>query len=1009
MSRRKKSYRAIEGFQLWENASFLTKRALASDPRTSQELLLQLSKDQDATIRTIVADNKSTPVDVLINLSQDYILAVRRSIAGNPNTPIDVLDQLSKDHEPGVRSMVASNSNTSPETLIRLSMDGWHATRQNVCGNRNTPPGILNNLSRDPDHHVRKIIAANEHPNLSPDILDRLAEDPSHLVRKSVLLNSNIKPETLIKLAVKPGEYGKDISETAYYKLDRYMSRVDPEERRRIEELIEMAKLGLISYSNDLNLDDLNLDESLIYEGFKMWDYNSDEDPYYKDIPVKQLESLMLNGDFRIRQMVAEHPNTTSEILSKLTRDPESLVRFEVAQNEITDPKDLILLSKDESPDVREGVAANEMTPIEALIELSKDPIGVVRMRVSRNNKVTDDILSSMMEREESDTYVKREIAGRSKSFNVLNKLVKDPEPLIRIKVSKNMWLARYPDIIDQLIKDPDSMVRERLVANPVLPIEAIIKLTKDKDTIVNNHAKRKLEEYLGSVNPEEIKRVEDLISMQDLGISPSLGLDDIDLSSLDLGESNRAYNNFQLWESEERRWLDSKEDEQEWLKSGYNNISSELLAKGSRSSDEEIRQIVAEHPNTPIEILSKLSEDQDELVRSYVGSNKNTDPNTLFLLSIDESDMVRMNVAGNPNVPIKALEELSKDDDEEIRIEVANNPSVTEDILLLMLNKGKYSRYVTMAIAGRVESYDALKKFVKYNDSDIRIKAALNPHLSKYPDLVDELIKDDPLVTESLLDNPNLPIEYVIILTKATSYYTPRKAKAKLSEYLKNVDPAEQKRVEDLINIQDLGIRPEYSDLDLDSLDLGESYQAHSSFQLWEARKREEKRLTTTLGKFLDWYLGEEWEDDWRTVKDFIWVNGKEMEGNDAMAYHIKFVRNRDLKINLLAIKQGFETHTYFDFEGEKFMTFDYPEDEAPKQNLSDEEVKKKIDELDKRVFALDFLISWLEEDPIMKMTSKKEIVEYFWESIENGVSLDDINPDGFKKWLLYRGMNLN
>jgi hypothetical protein len=78
--------------------------------------------------------------------------------------------------------------------------------------------------------------------------------------------------------------------------------------------------------------------------------------------------------------------------------------------------------------------------------------------------------------------------------------------------------------------------------------------------------------------------------------------------------------------------------------------------------------------------------------------------------------------------------------------------------------------------------------------------------------------------------------------------------------------------------------------------------------------------------------------------------------------------------------------------------MGFDFPFEEDP--NTPDAE---------EAVFHLNFLISWLEEDSIMKFAKKEDIANYFWSSIWSGVAIDDITPDGFKKWYLHKDINLN
>jgi len=87
----------------------------AENPSTPPEILSQLSKDEDATVRRFVAMNSSTPPEILSQLSKDEDASVRWYVAGNPSTPPEILSQLSKDKDTGIRCNVAKNPSTPPE------------------------------------------------------------------------------------------------------------------------------------------------------------------------------------------------------------------------------------------------------------------------------------------------------------------------------------------------------------------------------------------------------------------------------------------------------------------------------------------------------------------------------------------------------------------------------------------------------------------------------------------------------------------------------------------------------------------------------------------------------------------------------------------------------------------------------------------------------------------------------------------------------------------------------
>lgn len=93
------------------------------DSNIPPETLRAWAKDDNEELREAVAQNPNTPVDVLVELSVDPYWGVRYDVASNPNTPIEVLRVLAKDDSDvgnggfDVREAVAANPNTPPEIL----------------------------------------------------------------------------------------------------------------------------------------------------------------------------------------------------------------------------------------------------------------------------------------------------------------------------------------------------------------------------------------------------------------------------------------------------------------------------------------------------------------------------------------------------------------------------------------------------------------------------------------------------------------------------------------------------------------------------------------------------------------------------------------------------------------------------------------------------------------------------------------------------------------------------
>lgn len=56
-----------------------SKLKIASDVNTSEEVLVELAKDNSYEVRTAVADNKSTPEETLYELLEDDFIEVREA------------------------------------------------------------------------------------------------------------------------------------------------------------------------------------------------------------------------------------------------------------------------------------------------------------------------------------------------------------------------------------------------------------------------------------------------------------------------------------------------------------------------------------------------------------------------------------------------------------------------------------------------------------------------------------------------------------------------------------------------------------------------------------------------------------------------------------------------------------------------------------------------------------------------------------------------------------------
>ncbi len=137
-------------------------------------------------------------------------IPVRLALARDRAQPPDLLMRLASDRERDIRLAVAGNPATPPLALERLATSRYDAIRLRVARNRNTPAKTLSGLARGwsaeitravlrnpvaPAELIEKYAAGAAWRVRSPEALVRLAEDPSVQVRRSLWRNRHLPVE----------------------------------------------------------------------------------------------------------------------------------------------------------------------------------------------------------------------------------------------------------------------------------------------------------------------------------------------------------------------------------------------------------------------------------------------------------------------------------------------------------------------------------------------------------------------------------------------------------------------------------------------------------------------------------------------------------------------------------------------------------------------------------------------------------------------------------------------
>ena len=168
---------------------------IAGWEETSEDALIQLTRDNEDYVRTTAASNPNTPSAALIRLSKSLQPSLREAVASNPSTPLIALQCLAYDLDVNVRIAIGSNGSTpigaleeiiathedasahwakrglvyrqlqggdmSDAELASQLDDGDWATRIELSTNTKTPADILDRLSKDRDPRIRYGVAQN--------------------------------------------------------------------------------------------------------------------------------------------------------------------------------------------------------------------------------------------------------------------------------------------------------------------------------------------------------------------------------------------------------------------------------------------------------------------------------------------------------------------------------------------------------------------------------------------------------------------------------------------------------------------------------------------------------------------------------------------------------------------------------------------------------------------------------------------------------------------------------
>jgi len=491
--------------------------SLARDSK-NKEVLKILSQTRSIPLKIILASNPYSSEDVLLHLAKSQNKAINLKIAANPNITDQLIAKILLktidknrafqklgiepiNNQADIMLILTRNPNTQPNTLKLLILNQYNNHSILLAGalNPNTPKEILNVLSKEMDPFIIDNISKN--PNTTtitlwnivknskdPFLYDNISKHPN--ASNDLLKYIFIKYPHAFRLQniIKHPNASKEL-QNMILSIDNFAAWAIAKEKATPVHI-----LNTIASTHNKS--------SLMAKRALSTNYN---------ISPKTLSILAKNSNKSvILKNIAKHPNTPPKTLFYLAQSPDEMIREEVAKNPNTPIIALTtILAFDLNSFVRVDVAKNPHTPIFTLKKLADDSSILVKLALLDNPKLPLSLLIYLKNNNKYfkgmithlptspvDIWDKQRKLKRSRDINtpakILFKLAQVPEINVRSEVAKNLGT---PIIVLTTILafDPNPIVRANVVLNPNTPSSTLLKLANDPSDLVKNYVLNKI------------------------------------------------------------------------------------------------------------------------------------------------------------------------------------------------------------------------------------------------------------------------------------------------------------------------------------------------------------------------------------------------------------------------------------------------------------------------------------------------------------------------------------
>jgi hypothetical protein len=538
------------------------RQAVAWSPSTPESILEKLKDDDDDDVIAAATIERQLPLDWRFLSGWDKAQRLAQE-----TVDLAILEILVQSRDSDVRRAVALHPAT-PESLISVLRDDDSASVQSGIRERDLPESWK---SLDDDERV-SALRADDVPEI---VLDFLARSNSWKIRRAVAKNQSTPAAILQELS---GDDDSDVSSAAKKALKQ---KCLPEDWQKLDdsELIERLKTST-------------------------------------DVSAEILRALSGSDDWAVRQAVAWHDNTPSDVVEALARDDNSDVSQATRERFL--PQAWRFMSQDETV---EALKSDDVS-LDIVEHLASSEKWKLRQAVAWRPSTPESILEKLKEDNDDDV---KEAATIERQLPLDWRFLKGWEKVERL-AKESVDLA----VLEILVQSRDSIVRRAVALHPATPERLISVLREDQDESVQSGIReRELPDSWKSLDEEEkvsalkadgvpeavleiLSRLHSWTIRQAVALSPGTPQAILDRLSkdddTDVQSAVRERNLPNDWKQ-----LDADEKVE---KLDEDTVDIEILEILSRSGSWSIRQAVAQNAGTSEKILKSLLQDDDDDVK---------------------------------------------------------------------------------------------------------------------------------------------------------------------------------------------------------------------------------------------------------------------------------------------------------------------------------------------------------------------------------------------------------